>query len=187
MFEATLEDRDLPLPTPMLEPVQKKLKESISEVLKNISFNKSINERLPDILKNWRNKCLADPKIDVMIKAPIIKGMLNDNSMENSEQKNYLNTDTVADIHKKLQQEQQLRNQYTKTINRGTFRKDTNLSSIMKEQFPKTQKILAKAVIEGKLFHEHLTKNESSTNHLDKVLQKKNAAQNKGITKIVNL
>ena len=87
MFEATLEDRDLPLPTPMLAIVKNKLKESISEVLKNRSFNESINERLPDILKNWRNKCLVDPKIDVMIKAPIIKGMLNDNSIENSKQK----------------------------------------------------------------------------------------------------
>ncbi|MGI4752929.1 MAG: hypothetical protein ACRYE8_04315 [Janthinobacterium lividum] len=98
-----------------------------------------------------------------MIKAPIIKGMLNDNSIENSEQKNYLNTDTVADIHKKLQQEQKLSDEKTKIINRNVFKKNTNLSSIIKKNFPKTKEALEKAIIERKLFREHFNAEQGTS------------------------
>jgi hypothetical protein len=102
MFAASLEDNDLPLTPALLEPVQKKLMnimEKRNYALDDNNFQEiltdwrvgclnddafcTIPSRLDNILEDFQTGCTSDfllpGKTCVLVKAPILKGLIDDN------------------------------------------------------------------------------------------------------------
>lgn len=79
MFDKSLKGIDLPLTNLLIKPVKQHLLSAIKE-------NKKLTtENFDKILKNWQDKCMGDPSIELIIKAPILA------SMSEEEQRKELN------------------------------------------------------------------------------------------------
>ncbi|KJV92716.1 hypothetical protein RBEMOGI_1351 [Rickettsia bellii str. RML Mogi] len=160
LFKESLNDIDLPLTKELLEPVKRHFSNCL---------NKSSDDN--EIFNEWKKECIEDLRIDPIIKAPIIKSMIENKEDLPKSIKHYAKSDnakiknlTVNDIYKNLLKE----NIAQRDINAAHRQQDMKESNLTSEQLYKKylKKEASKKTLDDikKTLDSHLTKKHSSIN-----------------------